>query len=779
MKGNKMSAILAILLMLSGAITIIPIAYSQLGDIPVGAMSPNISPYATPPASNLHLTWGGDGSPGSTFTVEVWAYDINTQDSMMGYQIGFFFNKDVLQVLSVTNGSALNPYVEGVDYTYIAGQIFNNNGSVSVYTWAIYSTATPPSISGNNTWFDLMHVTFQVNPALTYTQALAISGIPQLMMGFSTVPSTRYQTYFIDQGSYDITPYGHITNGTVTLTVPFFSPNVPSYPTPPVPNLHYEWSTNGTPGSTFTVRIWTTNLSAPLMGWSIGFFFNKDILQVQSVTNGSALNPYTSGLDYTYIPGHIFNTNGSVTVYTWSLFSTAVPPTIDTTSGWIDLMHVTFQINPALTYGQVHAVAGVPQLMMGFIFTIGSRYATLLIDSGSNDITPYGHVVNGTITYTLPPPPPPGAPTAKFTISPNPVTVGTMQTFDASSSLPGSNGTMTEPITDYAWDFGDGSLIFHIATPITTYTYAAAGSWTVTLIVTATGENYNMSSEPVSHTAIVRAAAVGCAIDLYTQNWRYVDPYFINTTYTGSFTTLYPGLADLFRPGDLVQLFAYTTYNGAPVANALVTFEVFDNQNNTVLVATAISNNTGVAEWEFRIPWPAGTSTQVNNFTQGSFGPSPNEELFGLWSAVATWQLGSQYSEQPPFELTQSASISWLVGWGLKFTAISVSPDPAHRGITSVVIKVSVENDYFESVSALLTATIFDNLLVPIYPPAAVSQSWPVGITADYALPAVSIPTYAFVGTAYAVANLLSTWPSAMGTAFCPPSIAEFEIQWP
>jgi len=114
-----MSAILAILLMLGGVFAVFPLAHAQ-----VGSCSPNVPPlYPTPPSANIRFEWTTNGTPGSTFVVHFMAYDVSPNDGIAGYSVGFFFNPTLLQVVSITNGSALNPYVSGSDYTYIPGKI--------------------------------------------------------------------------------------------------------------------------------------------------------------------------------------------------------------------------------------------------------------------------------------------------------------------------------------------------------------------------------------------------------------------------------------------------------------------------------------------------------------------------------------------------------------------------------------------------------------------------------------------------------------------------------
>jgi PKD repeat protein len=79
------------------------------------------------------------------------------------------------------------------------------------------------------------------------------------------------------------------------------------------------------------------------------------------------------------------------------------------------------------------------------------------------------------------PSPQPTPPVANFTWSPPMPITGESVTFNASSSLPGWNGTHTMPIVLYSWDFGDGNTS---TGQIVTHTYANPRNYTVTLNVT-------------------------------------------------------------------------------------------------------------------------------------------------------------------------------------------------------------------------------------------------------------------------------------------------------
>ena len=83
----------------------------------------------------------------------------------------------------------------------------------------------------------------------------------------------------------------------------------------------------------------------------------------------------------------------------------------------------------------------------------------------------------------------------------------------------------------------------------------------------------------------------GRSLDLYTQN-RGIGPDS-------------PG--GIFVINQEVHLFSYVTYNGYPVQQKLVGFEVFNPANETVLFRTAVTNENGLANMSFRIPFINGS----------------------------------------------------------------------------------------------------------------------------------------------------------------------------
>jgi PKD repeat protein len=100
--------------------------------------------------------------------------------------------------------------------------------------------------------------------------------------------------------------------------------------------------------------------------------------------------------------------------------------------------------------------------------------------------------------------PPGGNPTASFTYSPTPVSVGIPVIFDGSSSLPGTNSIQ---ITNYAWSFGDGTS----GTGVTaTHTYLTGATFNVTLTVT--------NDRGLTATSAPQSIAVGSS-DPFTGDW--------------------------------------------------------------------------------------------------------------------------------------------------------------------------------------------------------------------------------------------------------------------
>ena len=113
---------------------------------------------------------------------------------------------------------------------------------------------------------------------------------------------------------------------------------------------------------------------------------------------------------------------------------------------------------------------------------------------------------------------PAGAPVAAFTASPSTAAPNVPVSFDASASTAGTGGS----ISDYSWNFGDGSPPQDAHTsPTTQYAYTARGTYTVTLTITSNGQTdsstqtVTVDSPPVgSFTASSSAVPDGATVAL-------------------------------------------------------------------------------------------------------------------------------------------------------------------------------------------------------------------------------------------------------------------------
>jgi PKD repeat protein len=85
-------------------------------------------------------------------------------------------------------------------------------------------------------------------------------------------------------------------------------------------------------------------------------------------------------------------------------------------------------------------------------------------------------------------------PIASFTASPSPAPPGAPVTFDASGSVEPKPG---ETITNYEWDFGDGSPHQNTSTPTVSHSYATNGQHLVTLVVTDSAAATDTTTVPL------------------------------------------------------------------------------------------------------------------------------------------------------------------------------------------------------------------------------------------------------------------------------------------
>jgi len=538
-----------------------------------------------------------------------------------------------------------------------------------------------------------------------------------------------------------------------------------------------------------------------LLTYQVGFYFNASILQVLNVWTyhvGGVPNVFNSvaAAHTSQIPASINNNEslpggGYVNATLNSVLGPSYAQTVTTNA---TLAVVQFELNGSAlnphswppTYNSINFAQ-----MIGLSTVSGDpREIILTYKDGVTDITPYGYIYSGYFTLSIPMPVSHG-PTAVKSYSPKlpngDVYVGAVETFDGSASTGGFNAiTNTHyPLKYWNWTFGDTPLVGPVNATTIKHTFTSPNP-DVTVTLTVEDTDGQIASDVESITVI--AVPTGCSINLFTQSWRYIDPVtFSISPFTGTANTT----AAPFRPGDYVHLYADVTYNSAPVAGQLVSFQVNQTApywgpdpispgpaNTVLLVGTAISNATGIAEYDFRVPWP--DTPYYNVGTEGANGTEFLPE-FGIWEAMATWQCGVPGNATGPNEKTQMAFINFEVSWGIWVTGVMTTQASYVRGpATTATVKLTIQNDYPVAVQALATADIYDTLTVPIDAPAYSFQYFPTGITVITVGP-ITIENWAFVGIATVKANLFSTWPwptagYEAGTSFCPEVVNTFTI---
>jgi len=241
------------------------------------------------------------------------------------------------------------------------------------------------------------------------------------------------------------------------------------------------------------------------------------------------------------------------------------------------------------------------------------------------------------------------------------------------------------------------------------------------------------------------SAASGRVIDLHTQKAPF-DGKGINQS------------SDAFEPQESVVLYAIVTYNDAPVAQKLVAFQVNGPANplsNITTVGSASTDQDGIAQFSFRIPWP---------------NDDPEKKIFGQWFAIATVSIADQ---------TVIDTLTFQVGWIIKITNVETLNDqlkPQTRFLRreAIMFNLTVENIALTEKSATITIDVQDATNHPIIHIQKENLVFQQGTT--YLTVSSQIPTTATIGQA-SVSAAAYTWsPENGGVLYSPAFSATFEI---
>jgi len=334
--------------------------------------------------------------------------------------------------------------------------------------------------------------------------------------------------------------------------------------------------------------------------------------------------------------------------------------------------------------------------------------------------------------------PAPYGPIARFSYFPMFPEEGSTISFDASASTGGYDGISMKPITEWRWDWNnDGVYDENLSAAITTHVFATAADYPVTLQVYAPGATPDTDS--VTKTVTVLPPAMGAQIDLFCQRAPYDG--------TG------PNVeADAFAPQELVILYAKVTYNADPVANKLVAFQVNMSNGEALVYRVAMTNGSGIAETEFRIP------------------SNPPGLPVSDWMSWATVDVA---------ETTVADTMPFKVGWLVYIVSVA-SGAPSYVKGTTATFDLEIRNIAKTTLSPLITVVVYDALGVPIglleVPVWAIAPESTKPLSID-----VDIPMSAFVSppSAAVYVNAFTDLPQNNGVPYCPEASAVFLIAKP
>jgi hypothetical protein len=214
----------------------------------------------------------------------------------------------------------------------------------------------------------------------------------------------------------------------------------------------------------------------------------------------------------------------------------------------------------------------------------------------------------------------------------------------------------------------------------------------------------------------------------------------------------------VFAPQELVMLYALATYNGAPVAQKDVAFQVNGPSNpflNITTVGSAPTNQDGIAEFSFRIPWP---------------NTNPEEQVFGTWFAIATVSIADQ---------TVIDTLTFQVGWIISITNIqtlnaSAQPQTVFLRNQTIMFNLTIQNIALTPKTATITIDAQDAASYPIIHVQQENLTFQPGIS--YLSASAQIPTAATLGQASVQAAPYTMPPENGGVPYSPAITTTFEI---
>lgn len=296
----------------------------------------------------------------------------------------------------------------------------------------------------------------------------------------------------------------------------------------------------------------------------------------------------------------------------------------------------------------------------------------------------------------------------------------------------------TCPITAYTWlvQYQNGTLLNSFSGE--TISFSVDSNVTLRAILTVTAPDPTSPSnsaftsvDTVTSTFFVEEAG-DVTIDLYTNKGGTGDS--VNSS--------------SFGPRELIDTYALIKFDGVPVENQDVAFELASPNGTVTAVRVVRTNSSGHAYTDFRLPWP---------------GPNPSD-VFGTWTITASVDI-FQYSVVDDVHFTYDYFVT---------TEFIEMPAYSERSKT-IPINVTINTKAELLEWTTVTITVYDVVEVPIGFFTIENIDQEKGETIITA--SVFIPDWAFVGQATVYVNVLTDFPGDGGVPYCEEMSTTFLIQ--
>ena len=236
------------------------------------------------------------------------------------------------------------------------------------------------------------------------------------------------------------------------------------------------------------------------------------------------------------------------------------------------------------------------------------------------------------------------------------------------------------------------------------------------------------------------------SIDVYTQK----EPYSGRGPHQPS---------DAFEPQEEVILYAYVTYRDDPVPGKIVAFEAHGPVNrfeNLSFTKTAVTDDNGIANVSFRMPWPNGY---------------PEEVISGVWNVIGVVDIAG---------VTVNDTLSFRGGCIVRILKVeTLDSNIVSRFIFMknevVHFRLTVESIAFTDKIATLVVDVYDNISVFLGQAVLVDEQIAPGVTVVF-VQGFLIPQWASLGDAVVYANAYTALPALGGVPWCHGVSTTFEI---